>query len=240
MKSGMNDLAIQEHLVRYLENFILQSRVEVLKNNLFNRTRYITVVLEDIFQSHNASAIVRSCDCFGIQDIHIIETRNRYEPNKEIAMGAEQWLNMYKYNIGNDNTRSALTQLKSNGYRIVATTPHEKSCMINDFDIYKGKTAFVFGTERTGITDTVKEMADEFVKIPMYGFTESYNISVSVALLLQQITQKLRNSEVDWHIPSDEQTTIMLEWLRISIKKPHLLEKHFYENVLQNIEASKS
>jgi tRNA (guanosine-2'-O-)-methyltransferase len=229
----MQDLTVNEQLIQYLENFVYPARVELLDKNLFNRTRYITVVLEDIFQSHNASAIVRSCDCFGIQDLHIIEGRNKYEPNKEIAMGAEQWLNLFRYKSQKSNTRVALLSLKEKGYRIIATTPHEKSCLIDEFDVSKGKSALVFGTELTGISNDVIELADEFVKIPMYGFTESYNISVSVALVLQQLAFKLRNSNINWHINKEEQALIKLDWLRNSIKKPQLIEKHFFNEILK-------
>ena len=224
---------MNEQLIKYLEEFVNPARVELLNKNLNNRTQYITIVLEDIFQPHNSSAILRSCDCFGIQDIHIIENRNKYLPNSEIALGAEQWLTLTKYNNSSNNSAEALTSLKNKGYRIIATTPHDNCHLLTDFDLSEGKCAFVFGTELTGVSQTVENMADGFIKIPMYGFTESFNISVSVAILLYQLTQKLHTSDLNWHIEGSEKLNIKLKWLRNSIKKPHLIEKYFLEKILK-------
>ena len=220
-----------EQLIQYLEKFVNPNRVELLNRNLNKRTQYITIVLEDIFQPHNSSAILRSCDCFGVQDIHIIENRNKYLPNDEIALGAEQWLTLIKYNNYENNSVAALTSLKNQGYRIIATTPHNDSEFLTEFDLNKGKCAFVFGTELTGISDSVVNMADGFMRIPMHGFTESFNISVSVAIVLYQLTQKLHNSDLNWHLEKSERLKIKLKWLRNSIKKPSLIEKHFFENI---------
>ena len=222
-----------KQLIEYLEEFVTPNKVELLNRNLNKRTQYITIVLEDIFQPHNSSAILRSCDCFGIQDIHIIENRNKYLPNDEIALGAEQWLTLTKYNNYENNSVAALTSLKNQGYRIIATTPHNECEFLNEFDLNKGKCAFVFGTELTGISDSVVNMADGFMKIPMHGFTESFNISVSVALVLYQLTQKLHNSDLNWHLEESERLKIKLKWLRNSIKKPSLIEKYFFENIFK-------
>ena len=222
---------MNKELIKYLESFVSPRRVKLFNSNLLNRTRYITVALEDIYQLHNASAILRTCDCLGIQDAHIIENNNQYQLNSEISLGAEQWLSIFKYNRSGNNTQKAIASLKKNGYRIVATSSHSKNTNLNAFDLSKGKVAFVFGTELSGITCTVEEMADELIKIPMYGFTESFNISVSAAILLFHFTTILRNSNIDWKISDEEKTEIKLDWLRKSIKKPELIEKYFFENI---------
>ena len=222
---------MKEELIEYLESFVSPKRVKLFNNNLLNRTRYITIVLEDIYQLHNASAILRTCDCLGIQDAHIIENHNQYQLNSEITLGAEQWLSIYKYNHSGNNTQKTISQLKKKGYRIVATSSHAKNANLESFDLTKGKVAFVFGTELSGITARVEEMADEFVKIPMYGFTESFNISVSAAIILYQISSKLRQSSIDWKISHEELIDIKLDWLKKSIKKPELIEKYFFENI---------
>ena len=222
---------MKEELINYLESFILESRKQTLDKVLSCRTRYITFVLEDLFQPHNASAVLRSCDCFGIQDIHIIENKNKYAPNIEIAMGSEQWLTLKKYNKLEHNSKLALNELKNQGYRIIATSLKPKSIALNDFDLNKGKCAIVFGTELTGISDVVTEMADEFITIPMVGFTESLNISVAAALIAQNLTDRLRNSDLNWQIPNIEKLDIKLTWLRNSIKKVNLIERRFFEKM---------
>ena len=216
-------------LIEHFEQFVLPQRVALLNKNLSFRTRYLTAVVEDIFQQHNASAIVRTCDCFGIQDLHIIESRNKFLPNKEIALGSEFWVDIHKY-TSQDNTSEAIQHLKNEGYRIVATTLHEKAVPLEKFDLNAGKTAFIFGTELTGISDAAKNMADEFLTIPMFGFADSFNVSVSAAIVMHFLTLQLRQSNLAWQLTEEEKMDVKIKWLKNSIKKPELLEKHFIEN----------
>lgn len=219
---------MKEELVKFLSEHVTENRNELFDKVLKDRTRYLTVVLEDIYQSHNASAVLRSCDCFGIQDVHIIENRNKYNINKDVALGSSKWLSLSKYNTEENNTRTALRKLKADGYRIVATTPHTNDIELYDFDVSAGKTAVVFGTELTGISDVVKEEADEFLRIPMYGFTESFNISVSAALVLQHLAHEIRNKNVSWELPIEDALEIKRQWLNTTIKSAELIEREFY------------
>jgi tRNA (guanosine-2'-O-)-methyltransferase len=219
----------KDAFIQFLVSFTTKARFEQLQQVLNQRTRYLTVVLEDIYQSQNASAVLRTCDCVGIQDVHIIENENDYQINPDVVRGASKWLTINRYDSSKNNTLSALQALKNQGYRIVATSPHANDTSLPDFDLSKGKAAIVFGTERTGISDIVREQADEFVKIPMVGFTESFNISVSAALVLYQLTQKLRLSDLAWQLPVPESADLLIEWLKLSIKKSELLEKRFLE-----------
>jgi tRNA (guanosine-2'-O-)-methyltransferase len=204
------------------------------KNNLFDkiiqfRTRYITVVLEDLFQSHNASAVLRTCDCFGIQDVHIIEKSNKFEINQDIALGSAKWLSLHHYDE-NNNTREALRDLKNRGYRIVATTPHKNDCNLSELKL-DSKMALVFGTELNGLSDEAIKSADEFVKIPMYGFTESFNISVSAAIILHYLTEKLRASNLHWKLIEEEMISVKLEWVRNVVKSSDLIENRLFKNI---------
>ena len=218
-------------LIEYLSGFITENRLEQLKHVLEHRTRYLTVVLEDIYQSQNASAVLRTCDCFGVQDVHIIENRNEYKINPDVALGASKWLSLNYYKEKENNTLEAINKLKRAGYRIVATTPHTNDVNLEDFDLNKGKSALVFGTELTGVSEVVLENADEFMKIPMYGFTESFNISVSAAISLHHLVYKMKESSMTWHLSDEERDGIMLSWLRRSIKKSDIIEKRYYENL---------
>lgn len=216
-------------LIEYLEYFITDERREQFYKVLSERTRYFTVVLEDIYQPQNASAVLRTCDCFGIQDIHVIENKNEFIINRDVVLGSTQWLNINKYSGKEDNTKDCLTKLKSDGYRIIATSPHINDLNLSDFNIESGKAAFVFGTEKFGISNSVREMADEFIKIPMYGFTESYNISVSAAMILNNITERIRKSEIKYQLSEEEKAPILLNWLRNTIKKVDLIEEKYKE-----------
>lgn len=216
--------------INFLEGFVNANRVTLLDEKLNLRTRYITIVLEDLFQPHNASAVVRSSDSFGIQDIHVIENRNRFMPNSEISLGSEFWTNITIHNNNNNNTAPALNLLRKNGYRLVATSLNSKSTPLEKFNLEKGKTALIFGTELTGISDTVTEMADEFVHIPMVGFAQSLNVSVCTAIIMHHLTWKLRQTSIKWQLSEEESENLKIKWLENSIKKPKILRKWFIEN----------
>ena len=189
------------------------------KRALFDRlaplhTRHISVVLEDIYQSHNASAVLRSCDCFGVQDVHVVEARNPFNPAGDVAVGSSKWVDYYRYNSIQDVYRN----LHAKGYRIVATLPHENDTMIGDLDISQ-PTALVFGTELTGLTQEAIDSADAYVKIPMYGFTESFNISVCAALSLFSLTERMRrDTSLQWRLSDDDLLDLKLHWAMQAVK----------------------
>lgn len=210
-------------LLEYLEDFITPERKGRFVQVLEERTKYITVAIEDVFQLHNTSAVIRSCEVFGIQEAHVIENRFGKRLDKNIAMGAEQWVDVKRY----ENTEKCLDHLRHAGYRIIATTPHSDSCLLNEFEL-EGKTALFFGTEKEGLSQTVLNSADGFLKIPMVGFTESLNISVSAAIILQQLRELLADSEIQWHLSESEKLEKLLDWSKKSIKSiGDILERYY-------------
>jgi tRNA (guanosine-2'-O-)-methyltransferase len=212
-------------LLNYLEDFLTDERKERFAKVLKNRTNQITVAVEDVYQMHNASAVIRTCDVFGVQEAHIIELRNSNELDDEIAMGSQKWVNVHKY----DSTSTCIDTLKAKGYKIIATTPHNDSCLLDDFE-FDGKTALFFGTEKTGLSDEVLEKADGYLKIPMVGFTESLNISVSTAILLQSLTTKLKKETSRWELSADEKLATRLQWAKNSIKSGEEIVSRYYED----------
>lgn len=218
---------MKKELINHLSKLITPERFALINKNIKNRTNYMTVVLEDIYQAQNASAVLRSCDCFGVQDIHIIENKNEYKLNPMVTKGSTKWLDLHKYNSLENNTLSTINKLKKDGYRIVATSPHYDDVDLENFDVSKGKFALLFGSEGPGISDVAIENADEFLKIPMYGFTESFNISVSAAIILHHLSLKLRNEKIDYLLTEKEKEDIILEWLKRSIKKSDLIVNEF-------------
>jgi tRNA (guanosine-2'-O-)-methyltransferase len=215
--------------LEFLSRFITDERKQRFEQVLAYRTRHITVMLEDIFQPHNASAVLRSCDLTGVQDIHIVENSYTYDINPDVVMGSTKWLDIHRYNELEFNTPSAIEYLKGRGYQIVATCPHRDDFLPETLPLDQ-PVALVFGTEKTGITDYVMEHADRFVRIPMYGFTESYNISVSAALLVYSLTQRLHGmTEVDWHLTEEEKDEVRLEWSRRTLNRIRQYERKFKE-----------
>lgn len=215
---------MNEKLLTYLECFITEERKERFLNIINARTNHFTVAMEDVFQMHNTSAVVRTCEVFGVQQAHSIEGRYGKRLDAKIAMGAQKWVDVYRYT----DTQSCIDALRAKGYQIVATTPHKDAYYLNDFDISK-KSAFFFGTEKEGLSEQVLTQADTYLKIPMVGFTESLNISVAVAIVLQQLTDKLRRSEVAWQLTDEERLTTLIDWTKKSVRNVKDVLKRFDE-----------
>jgi tRNA (guanosine-2'-O-)-methyltransferase len=216
--------------ISYLAQFATPERYALFQKVLAQRTRYFTAVLEDIYQGHNASAVLRSADCFGIQDVYVVENQNEYKVNPEIALGASKWLDIHKYSQAEGGVTQTIADLRSKGYRIVATTPHTDDILLDDFDVTRGRAAFFFGTEQNGLSEAVMKQADEFVRIPMYGFTESFNVSVSAALVMRHITSQMRREKVAWQLTADEQHNLIFDWLRRSIRQSDLILEKYSSN----------
>jgi tRNA (guanosine-2'-O-)-methyltransferase len=207
----------------FLENILTDNRKEKFLKVLKDRTKHFTIAVEDIFQMHNASAVMRSCEVFGIQELHVIEERYGKRIDKEIAMGAQKWVDISTY----DSVTNCIDTLKNKGYQIIATTPHENDCLMEDFDIMKPSALF-FGTERDGLSEEILRRADGFLKIPMVGFTESLNISVSASIIIQNLTNRLRNSDIDWQLTEEEILVKRLDWAKKSIKDIKRIEARYY------------
>ncbi len=222
----MSDSAYKKALTQYLEGFVSDRRRGRLHEVLEERTNHMTLVLEDVYQTHNFSAVLRSADIFGIQTTNFIENRNKYKISEDVAMGSTQWLTLNRYQHHENNTKACLTDLKAKGYKIVATSLHKNSVTLEEMDVSK-PFALVFGTELTGITQDVVDMADEFVKLPMYGFTESFNISVCAALCMHSLSTRIRKEVPNYGLSSSEKEEIYIEWLKASIRKQELITKEF-------------
>jgi tRNA (guanosine-2'-O-)-methyltransferase len=217
--------AKKQELLHYLEDFITENRKEGFLRVLQNRTKHFTIAMEDIFQLHNTSAVMRSCEVFGIQELNVIEQKFGKRIDTEIAMGAQKWVDVFRYN----SVQSCMDEMRAKGYQIIATTPHDESCLLHEFDISKPAALF-FGTERDGLSQEVLDQADGFLKIPMVGYTESLNISVSAAIIIQDITTRLRQSAINWHLTEEEILEKRLDWTRKTIKDIEFIERKYLEN----------
>jgi tRNA (guanosine-2'-O-)-methyltransferase len=206
--------------IEYLSGFALPARVEAMRNKLKYRTRYLTVCLENIYQSQNASAVIRSCDAFGVQDLHVIENIYDYQLNPDVSMGAEKWITLNRYE---GSSAGVVEHLRSEGYRIIATSPVEKGTSLDVFNLMAGKCAFFFGTELSGLSPDILNRADELLYIPMRGFVESLNISVSAAVIMHELTVRLRRRKTGWQLTDEEHDTLMLHWLKLSVRSSEMI-----------------
>lgn len=224
---GKLGVGMNQQLITYLSQFITPARAERIDTVLKQRTRYIVPVLEDLFQPHNINAAIRSIECLGIQDVHVIEQQNHYSVNTGVSKGASNWVTVHRYsNPGYNNTHDCLECLRSRGYRIYVTSPHLESLSLAQVPIDQ-KCAILFGTEERGASLYAQEHADGFIRLPMHGFTESFNVSVCVALCLSQLVARLRLSSAKWQLSEEEQLETKLSWLRMLVRGAEGLERDY-------------
>ena len=224
MTSTENSRVWHEERIACLAEFMTPERAAVLEQVASMRTRYMTILTENTFHPQNASALVRHCEAFGIQDLHTVETLCKFNPNTHIVRGTDKWIDLRRHR----STAEALASLKASGYRIVATTPHRESCTPEGFDVTRGRFALVFGTEHAGLSDEVMEAADEYLRIPMCGLVESLNVSASAAILIYQLSARLRASVPDWRLNEEEHAEILYRWMRESVRDAaRILERRF-------------
>ncbi len=209
----------------YMSQFLTEERVEVLRRTLASRTRYMTILTENTFHPQNASALVRHCEAFGLQDLHTVETRCKFNPNVNIVRGTDKWVDITRH----ESTEEAISTLKGAGYRLVATTPHRESCTPETFDVAKGPFCLVFGTEHAGVSDEIIEAADEYLRIPMCGMVESLNVSASAAILIYMLSQRMRlTPSIDWALKEDDAREMLFRWVMSSVKdSERILERQF-------------
>ena len=200
-------------LFQYLQSYLTPRRKALFEQVVAQRSRFLTVVTEDVYQLHNSSAVMRSCEVFGVQDVHIIEENLGKKLDREIAMGAQKWIDVHRHSRAED----CMVHLRRLGYQLVATTPHNDSCLLEDFKMDR-PVALFFGKEKEGVSETVMEGVDGYLKIPMYGFTESLNISVSAAIIIQELTSRMRQQGLDWQLSAEEQHALLQQWTMRSIK----------------------
>lgn len=220
----MEKLYQDKNYLSYLYEFITPNRREGFERVLANRTRYITIAIEDVYQLHNTSAVMRSCEVFGVQDLHVIEERFGKRIDKEIAMGAEKWVDIHRY----QNANQCIETLRKKGYQIVITSPHIDANYLQDFDVSK-KSAIFFGTEKNGLSPEIMNQADAKIKIPMVGFTESLNISVSAAIVIQDLMNRLRQTSIDWKLTEEELLEKRIDWTRKSIKDIDFITERYLQ-----------
>ncbi|MAZ37180.1 MAG: rRNA methyltransferase [Crocinitomicaceae bacterium] len=222
------DYKNQCDLWKDVSRFLTDERNELFDRLLEHRTRHIVIGVEDVFHEHNSGALIRSAECFGIQDIHVMEDENNFKVQSGMAMGSENWVSI-KSHKGTQGISKCVDDLKAEGYTIVAATPHEKDVILEDY-IPNEKTAFFFGSEKTGVSPLVLEKADVHLRIPIYGATESFNVSVSSALILQNMRSKLNAMDrAVWELSKEEIVALKLEWGLRTLKKPKILVSDFFK-----------
>jgi len=204
-------------LYELLSEHLTENKRNLFDRTLANRTRHVALVMEDLYQAQNTSAIQRSAESFGVQDLHIIENKHTFSHHRKISKGSSDWLTMHRYNTpGHGNTEDCILALKRAGYQVVVTALHEKTIALSEVDLSK-KTAVLMGTELTGASDAAMQMADVYMKIPTVGFTESLNVSVASAIIMQHLTHRMRAENRPWQLSDAEKLNLKIEWAKQSV-----------------------
>jgi tRNA (guanosine-2'-O-)-methyltransferase len=221
------DARTRRGLTSFLSQYVSQNKIKLIADVLQHRTRYVTLVLEDIYKEHNASATLRTCECLGVQDIHIIEKRSPFAISPDVVQGSSKWVTLHRYRDRNaDATEACFDRLRARGYCIIATTPRAHARLLDDLPL-DSRLALVFGNEEEGLSEYALRSADAHVRLPMFGFTRSYNISVSVAIALSSIVGRLHGSDIDWHLSDREKSELTLAWYRSVVRRSDLIEKKY-------------
>jgi tRNA (guanosine-2'-O-)-methyltransferase len=218
-------------LTSHFSQFISDNKKDFMERVLDQRTRHVTMVLEDIYQSQNSSAVVRTCECLGLQDLHIIETKSQWSTNKQVLKGSNKWLSIMRYREKDaNNAANCFQRLKELGYVIAVTDPTPDGLPIDQVPLDR-PLAIVMGNERHGTSPFALQHADLKVNIPMAGFTESLNISVSAAICMNSLTSRLRRSDVPWRLKQEEKDQLRLEWYKKVVRRSELLEREFMRSI---------
>lgn len=222
-------------LVEYLSRFLAAPRRARLERTLAERTRYVTVVLEDIYQPHNANAVIRTCECLGVQDLHVVEQHNRFDLSPRVLQGAAKWVTVKRYR----STAACLQQLAGRGYVVVAMTLRPESKPLETLPVDR-PLALCLGSEEPGLSETVHAAADHWVHVPMAGFTQSLNLSVSAALGLYQVLKRIKDGGQAWTLSATEHTHLLAEWMRKSISCGDALVNRFNSELATRADPGRS
>jgi tRNA (guanosine-2'-O-)-methyltransferase len=169
-------------IARVLEEFVKPERAERLRAVLATRLDSVTVVMDAPHDPHNGAAVIRSCDAFGVQRLHVVERMEGFLASNTVARGSERWVDVRTYKRVSDVVES----LAASGHELVATHP-DGDLLPHDLPKIP-RLALILGNERLGIVEDLRAACRHSVRIPMRGFAESLNVSVTAAILLQQAT----------------------------------------------------
>ena len=206
--------------MRLAESLGCENRIARFKEVLENRTDKIVPVFENLHKPHNASAVIRTCDALGVAYAHFIDEAEDSLLSKNISKGSQNWVDTHVYRSKED----CFTSLQAQGYVLAATCLDENAVTPSDLPTDK-KIAVIFGNELEGISSTALEAAEYTVAIPMFGFVDSFNVSVAAAIIFYDHLQKIRSlSREVWGLSEMQKKKLMRRWLYYNTRLGKLLD----------------
>ncbi|MFP4362584.1 MAG: TrmH family RNA methyltransferase [Spirochaetia bacterium] len=212
-----------------LSMHVSNTRLEKINRVAEARTDKLVVVLEDIYYTQNMSAVIRTCECLGIQNVYVIGSIPYARVNKHVALGASQWVTLHRRH--KEPKSGVLTELREAGYRLCTTSLSADAVSIYDYNPIEQKTAVILGNELNGVSETALKHADVNLSIPMYGFSDSFNISVSAAIICSTFTDRLRAQGAEGLLSPDQQMELKLQWMKSSIKRADEIEREYEQRL---------
>ena len=187
--------AIEKMIDRYgheavcvaLEPLLTPERIARIDQVIDARLGSIVAAVEDTYDPHNAAATLRTCEALGLQELYVIEPGLRFSAAKGVTRGAHRWLDLHRFS----DAAAAIGDLEARGFRVYATLPDPNAISIEDVDV-SSPVAVVFGNEHDGVSPAVIAACHGAVTVPMFGFTESYNLSVTVGLCMSRLAARRR------------------------------------------------
>lgn len=209
-----------ETRIAYYSRFLTERRLDRLKEVAVARTRRVSLVLEDVRNPFNATAVTRTCEGLGIHELHVVENEYTFQLNPGVTQGASKWLDMKRWREkGRDNTRDCLDSLRERGFLLAATSPHRSGYTPDSLPLDR-PVAVVFGHEKTGVSEVAFSACDATLRLPMYGFVESFNLTVSAGICLSRLRERLEVESPDTvRIPELEQRELLLQWIEWSLPR---------------------
>jgi len=219
---GYRDLTDSQR--SFLETLLSPERLDRLKSVLKQRLSCVTLVLDNLLDSHNMAAVVRTVESLGCQDLHVIEEDYPFDLSSRVTKYTHKWVSIHRY----PDAPSCMDQLRSDGFRVYAAMVDNQSMPITEIEITAHQPiAFVLGNEHSGVRPETLALTDGGFYVPMYGFSESFNVSVASALVLSHAVTRRRQFLPCAHgtLPADRAAKLYDIWLQKSVKNSQRLLK---------------
>jgi tRNA (guanosine-2'-O-)-methyltransferase len=200
-------------ICRALEPMLTAERIARIDHVLGNRLASVTVAVEDTYDPHNAAATIRTSEALGLHELHVVEPELRFSAAKGVTRGAHKWIDLHRW----PNAEAAVDALHARGFRVYATQP-DAAFSIESVDV-TSPIAVMFGNEHNGLSGAAVAACDGALAVPMFGFTESFNLSVTVALATSTLAARRRayiNAPGD--LPAPLRAVLRARWFALRIR----------------------
>ncbi|QCX53861.1 RNA methyltransferase [Elizabethkingia sp. JS20170427COW] len=219
------DIQQKKELYEYMRGFLTEERLKKIDSYAEESSDFVLPVMENIYQFRNAAAIVRSVEACGFHKIIALEEENEFNPNARVSKGADTWMQIERL----PKNIESLQKIRDKGYKILAISPEKDAVSLPDYKI-EGPIALVFGTEKAGVSQEVINFADETVIIPMYGFTESFNVSVAAGICMYDLKQRLIKSDLEYKLSEEKKIDLKIRWAVNSTRSGEEVLNHFLKS----------